>query len=172
MSVTYQEGAKCILKHCHDLHEESKLCRRKFVRSTILSPHSVGIARRFSSINGPVNPSQNFKCNGELASCGCMHSEPQVVLDLVTTVPDIMRKRGYFQYILLCSYSPCTQCANIIINSKVITAVVYDKITEHDLRGEERLRAVMPVLTVRQIEEIAGGSYRGELNFVKRWGNG
>lgn len=163
--IEYREGAKCILKHCHDLHEEPERCKRKFVRSTLLSPNTNGITRVFSRVNGPVR--DNFECSGELANCGCCHSEIKVVQDLLDTA-----HQSYFQYILLCSYSPCTRCANAIIYSDKISAVIYDIMTEHDTRGEERLSQCMPVLTKRQIEEIAVGHYRGELSFVKRWGGG
>jgi len=164
--IDYSEGAKCILRHCHDLNEKPQGCKRKFVRSTILSPHTNGVTRVFSRVNGPTK--DFFECSGELAKCGCMHSEPQVILDLVKSVPDGNR---IFQYIMICSYSPCTSCSNTIIMSNCIDAVIYDKITQHDLRGEERLKQVMPVTTVRRIEEIANGSHRGELCFIKRWGN-
>ena len=165
MSITYQQGARCILKHCQDLNEEPELCKRKFVRSTLLSPHTSGVTRIFSRTNGPVK--DFFECSGELASCGCMHSEPQVIMDLVGSVHNPV-----FQYILLCTYSPCTSCSNIIIASNMIDCIVYDKITQHDLRGERRLDQVMPVITVRKLEEIAAGGHRGELCFIKRWGNG
>lgn len=147
------------------MHEEAKLCKRKFVRSTLLSPNTNGITRIFSRVNRPIK--DFFECSGELESCGCMHSEPQVILDLVESI-----HHPVFQYILLCSYSPCTQCTNIIIASNCINAIIYDKITKHDLRGEERLNQVMPVLTVRKVEEIAADSHRGELCFIKRWGAG
>lgn len=115
-----------------------------------------------SRVNGPVR--ESFECSNELGNCGCGHAEVSAILDLVRSV-----HHPVFQYIMLCSYSPCISCSNAIIMSEVITAVIYDKLTEHDIRGEERLRQVIKVLTVRKIEEIAAGSHRGELSFIKRW---
>lgn len=163
MSITYQEGAKCLLKHCHDLQGEPQGCKRKFVRSTILIPHTNGVTRIFSKVNGPAH--ESFECSGEKGSCGCVHAEQRALKDLLIYTGD----HSHFQYIMLCTFSPCTQCTNAIVESKTITAVVCDKITEHDLRGWERLNSVIPVLTVRRLEEIAGGSHRGELCFIKRW---
>lgn len=162
MSITYQEGSRCILKHCHDLQGESQGCKRKFCRSTILFTHTNGVTRIFSRVNGPVR--ENFECSGEISNCSCFHAEPQVILDLIRSVGD----KHVFQYILLCTYSPCIQCSNLIIASGLITAIIYDKLY-HDIRGEERLSSVMPVITIRRLEEIAGGSHRGELCFIKRW---
>lgn len=160
--ISYSSGARCILEYTYDLHEPAILCRRKFVRSTILSPHTNGVTKIFSEVNGPINTS--FECSGELASCGCCHSEIKVIQKLLQSAPHPM-----FQYILLCSFSPCTQCTNAIIHSEIIDAVIYDKITEHDLRGEERLAKVMPVVTIKRIEEITNGAHRAELCFIKRW---
>lgn len=165
MSISYKQGARCLLKHCFDLHDKSLECKRKFVRSTILSPNTNGITRILSRTNGPVNKS--FECSGEPANCGCCHAEIKAILDLVSIV-----HHPVFQYIMLSSYSPCTSCSNAIIMSNAITAVIYDKIQEHDLRGVERLQQVIPTFTVRKIEEIANGSHRGELCFIKRWGQG
>ena len=162
--ISYKDGAKCILKHTLDLHENPKSCKRKFVRCTLLSPNTNGITRVFSRVNGPIK--DFFQCSNELASCGCCHAEVKVIQDLLSTVHDTY----FFQYILLCSYSPCTSCANFIILSNRIDGVIYDKITEHDTRGEERLKQVMPVITIREIEEIANGSHRGQLCFIKKWG--
>ncbi len=162
MSISYSDRARCILKHCQNLHEEPKLCKRKFVRSTILSTHTSGVTRIFSRTNGPIK--DFFECSGELASCGCMHSEQKVIMDLVGSIHNPV-----FQYLMIISYSPCTQCSNIIIASNMIDCIVYDKITQHDLRGEDRLYQVMPVITVRKLEEIAAGGHRGELCFIKRW---
>jgi hypothetical protein len=52
----------------------------------------------------------------------------------------------------------------------MIDAVIYDKLYNTDPGGEERLKACgIPVLTVREIEDIAAGRHRGELCFIKRW---
>ena len=163
MSVSYVEGAKCILKHCHDLHKGETKCKRKFVRSTLLSIHTGGVTRVFSQINGPIK--DFFECSNKIANCGCIHAEIKLINDVVAT----LKAEYVMQHILLCSYSPCTQCANAIIYCGLIDAVIYDRITPHDLRGKERLWRVLPTFTVRKIEEIASGSHREELCFIKRW---
>ncbi len=164
MGIGYVDGAKCILKHCHDLYGGETKCKRKFVRSTLLSIHTGGVSRIFSQVNGPIK--DFFVCSNEIASCGCMHAEMKIIDDVVATI----KKHFVMQHILLCSYSPCTQCTNSIIHCGRIDAIIYDKITQHDLRGEERLSKVMPIFTVRKIEEIANGFHHGELCFIKRWG--
>lgn len=164
MSISYVEGAKCILKNCQDLHKGKTKCKRKFVRSTILSIHTGGVTKILSEVNGPIK--DFFECSNKIASCGCEHAEQKVIRDLLMTIstwPPV------YQYILLCSYSPCTTCSNAIVGSRIIDAVVYDKITPHDLRGKERLCRVMPTFTVRKIEEMAGGLHHEELCFIKRW---
>jgi len=164
MAIDYKEGALCILKHTHDLHNGETKCKRRFVRATILCPNTNGITKIFSEVNGPIYNS--FECSNELGSCGCEHAEQKVIRELlmsISTWPPV------FQYILLSSYSPCTQCANAIIGSKMINTVIYDRVYETDTRGLEMLSKAMPTLSVKTIEDIAAGQHRGELTFVKRW---
>ena len=52
---------------------------------------------------------------------------------------------------MLCTYSPCTNCANIILQSGIIEGVVYKILTEHDKRGDEFLRKSIDVLTTKEL---------------------
>ncbi len=162
MSIGYVEGALCILKYCNDLREGDTKCKKKYVRCTLLSPNTNGVTRLFSQVSGPSH--ESFECTNRQKNCDCIHAEIKVLYDLlnITSSP-------IFQYILLCSFSPCIRCANAIIYSKIINAVIYDKVYEYDIGGLLMLEKIMPTFTVRKIEEIASGLHRGELCFIKRW---
>ncbi len=53
--------------------------------------------------------------------------------------------------IMVCTYSPCTNCANIIIDSGIVKGIVWDILTEHDKRGAEFLRSAMDVITKAEL---------------------
>ncbi len=162
MSISYKQGSKCILKHCHDLYDGETKCKKKYVRCTLLCPNTNGIIRILSQVSGPSHNS--FECTNLQKNCNCMHAEIKVLYDLIK-----ITSSPIFQYILLCSFSPCVRCANAIIYSKIINAVIYDKVYEYDTGGLLMLEKVIPTFTVRKIEEIASGSHHGELCFIRRW---
>lgn len=120
--------------------ERKQRCLRKSVavvlgKVTYPGPGSIG----FEAVTGAGNgPSSNNPCSGEVGKCGCSHAEPRAILQAL--------RLGFgfgptiFRLIMLSKYSPCTNCANIICDSHVVKAVVYDILTEHDTRGVDILK--------------------------------
>lgn len=93
--------------------------------------------------NGPSR--KGHPCTNVVGGCGCSHSEPRVIIDA--------KFLGYRSdsLVMVCTYSPCTNCANIIIDSRVVKGIVWDILTEHDKRGAEFLRSAMDVITKAEL---------------------
>ncbi len=127
------------LEHDKDWAELQTDCRRKGVGCSL--HHWKGDAFRLFSRkhNGPSRGSH--LCTNVTGGCGCSHSEPRVIRDALF--------QGYRSesLVMVCTYSPCTNCANIIIDSGVVKGIVWDILTEHDKRGAEFLRSAMDVIT-------------------------
>lgn len=106
-------------------------CKRKAVGVAVVWLGVNGeVAEVCRAHNGPAIP--GAVCSGVVGGCGCAHAEPRAVLAAKErTTP---RKP-----ILLSEYSPCTNCANIIIDSQQFQGVVYRTMTEHDVRGWDLL---------------------------------
>jgi len=124
--------------------EERTRCKRKGVGCAL---HNY-TARAFFSNNGPARP--NFGCLNIPGKCGCVHSEPRVVMNA-------LRAGWKSGLIMTCTYSPCETCANIIIDSGVVAGVVYDIMTTYPdrvCRGAEFLRSVMPVITALELKKF------------------
>lgn len=84
--------------------------------------------------NGPPAGFDNDSCRGPEAvgSCGCIHAEANAL---------VKRQPGTTGLVLITTLSPCEHCAGLIINSKAISAVLYQ--TEYrDRSGILRLEAV------------------------------
>lgn len=100
-------------------------CKRKTVHAVFCRWSNRKLVEIRSAMNGPIGG----PCSGEIGKCGCIHAEVALLLN------DPLLARG----ILCVNYSPCTNCANAIIASKRIVAVLYKTLTEHDPRGVEWL---------------------------------
>lgn len=128
--------------------ELNRTCKRKAVAARIVSPQPSGfwltLAREH---NGPAKRRTLDGCSGEKGNCGCCHAEPRAILTALTAFGQ--QRKG----IMLCSYSPCTACANTILSVDFIVAVVYDIATEHDLRGIDLLREVIPCYCIRDLTD-------------------
>jgi deoxycytidylate deaminase len=135
------------IEACKFWAETEQTCLRKAVGVSIIRS---GYNGTFDAVtrnhNGPS--AQGHQCTNIVGNCGCSHAEPRAILNAI--------KRGYGwpdKLILLCTYSPCTNCANVINDSKIITAVVYKILTEHDVRGAELLvKAGLDVITVSDLQ--------------------
>ena len=115
-------------------------CKRKAVGCAMVSFNSFGSLKRHTlGINGPT-----VVCTGVKGSCGCAHAEPRAVMAALREFPGE-------RFVLLCTYSPCTSCANVIVDSEAVRAVVFHHFTDHDPRGLEILLASMPVLSTDQL---------------------
>jgi len=119
-------------------------CKRKGVGCRLINLSSDGMVSHYMAFNGPSL--EKFVCTNEVGNCGCMHSEPKAIMEGL--------KKGFKEkeFIMLCTYSPCTNCANIIINSGIVKGIIYTILTEHDKRGDALLRGSMDVITTWELE--------------------
>lgn len=131
-------------------------CLRKSVGCAAITfdnfkPMTISIA-----CNGSSRP--DHLCSNIVGNCGCSHAEPRLVQNLLK----IGNKIKDMPLIIICTYSPCTNCANIIIDSKLFKGCIYDILTEHDIRGTEFLKETMPILTRKEITESSNDK-------IKKW---
>ena len=82
---------------------------------------AVVFPRDFSEVvaigyNGPPRGLSHDRCNGEPGRCGCVHAEANAIAKLSTRETDL---------VMLCTTSPCVQCASLIINCGRIAVVDY-----------------------------------------------
>ena len=112
-------------------------CKRKFVRASLID-------RRGMVVRSAINGSEG--CRGVLAvgSCGCEHAEQKLLSH--TALGGVA---------IAVTYSPCSVCASLILDSPWIKTVVYEHATEHDLEGIEILqREGVMVLSRAALEEV------------------
>lgn len=96
-------------------------CKRKQVAAVVFpydcsSVYAIGY-------NGPCAGRPNDACTGEPGKCGCAHAEGNAIAKLVHP----LRKA-----ILYTTLAPCEFCANLIVNSGCIDAVLYREIYRSD----------------------------------------
>lgn len=117
---------------------ELSTCKRLIVGAVIFPPD----CSRVLSIgyNGPRRGVPNESCSNSEGDCGCAHAEVNALLKL-----DVHSVWPAFLYTTL---SPCAACANAIVNSGAIVAVIYDK-TYRSTAGLQMLMA-SNVLTVER----------------------
>ena len=138
--------------------ERNQKCKRKAVGcAAVLLNNEVPLAISMKH-NGPSR--EGYECTNEVGNCGCSHSEPRVVQSILNFY------REDDKLILVCTYSPCTNCANIIIDSNLFGGVIYDILTLHDLRGEKFLREAMPVMTKEELNKL---TEREAGDKIKKW---
>jgi deoxycytidylate deaminase len=132
-------------------------CKRKGVGCQLISIREGDIICSLNYVfNGPSV--EDFECSNVTGNCGCMHSEPKAIIVA-------LKKNPLIEWIMLCTYSPCTNCANIIIHSGIVKGIVYDILTEHDKRGDKFLRQSIDVLTLQEII-----NRKSEANaIIERW---
>lgn len=131
--------------------ELQQVCRRKAVGCAVVE--LCGITGVFvpwtHAHNGPSR--QGHECTNVVGNCGCSHSEPRAMLDIKALSATA---KGKPKLVLLCEYAPCTNCANIVLDSGMICGLVYRRETQHDQRGLEYLRSAMPCLSVAELERF------------------
>ncbi len=125
-------------------------CKRKSVGCCIFNKNIT-----LFGWNGPSV--KDNECSNIVGNCGCSHAEPRAIINVLknTMIP-------HSGNIMLCTYSPCTSCANIIIDSGVVSFVIYKTMTEHDTRGAEFLRKAMMINSLKEIEE-------GNYDNIEKW---
>lgn len=117
----------------HYVQPNAKGCRRKAVGvasiyvETILTKDRI-LWNRLASVF--CNGSGQTHCTNERGNCGCVHAEVRAVLWAMRDGRDI---------VLLQNYSPCSNCANLIVESQAVLGVYWKIDTEHDMRGIEIL---------------------------------
>jgi deoxycytidylate deaminase len=127
-------------------------CAAVYFNKDSCEPNMVSISH-----NGPSR--EGHECLNIVGGCGCSHAEPRLV-------QNVLGIKQEMPLIIVCTYSPCTNCANIVIDSKLFKGCIYDILTEHDIRGETFLREAMPVLTRKEIiEAIETENY----DKIKKW---
>ncbi len=120
--------------------EANRTCKRKAVGCSCIEPYSDGgTGRLFLAINGPTERHGKDWCNGIKGACGCPHAEPKLMLKLEHATNSFSLRKS----IIVCTYSPCTNCANVILSSEhvKISRLAFKHLTEHDQRGLEILKA-------------------------------
>jgi len=135
--------------------EKRTACKRKGVGCRLINLYSSGMASQVMAFNGPSL--EKFECTNEVGNCGCMHSEPKAIIEGL--------KKGFKkkEFIMLCTYSPCTNCANIIISSGIVKGIIYTILTEHDKRGDALLRGSIDVVTTAELKSRKANA------IIKRW---
>lgn len=108
-------------------------CLRKTVHCSIVCPVE-GYCSIYRSMNGPVG---EHKCKNIVGGCGCLHAEPRAILNFMQSHEWKMGWSG----IMVCDYSPCTNCASLIIESGCILTVLYETLTDHDPDGVSLLNS-------------------------------
>ncbi len=127
--------------------ERNQVCLRKAVGCAAIVADGEELLPIAMRHNGPSR--KEHKCTNETGNCGCSHSEPRVVIDACNTWCEDEK------LILVCTYSPCTTCANIVIDSGLFGGVIYEILTEHDKRGEKFLREAMPVMSRKELNSLS-----------------
>lgn len=113
---------------------ELSVCRRHSCACVIFNT----LCTRVLSIgyNGPPSDAPHSDCTGEIGTCGCIHAEVNAItkLDAIRAYPAL----------LYSTVEPCHNCANLIINSRVVVAVIYTEACRHDWVTERFERNGIP----------------------------
>jgi deoxycytidylate deaminase len=116
-------------------------CKRKQVGFALVAIGPDGHFREICRAhNGPS--AAGHECSNVVGGCGCGHSEPRLMMAAMRagyTAPQWIDK-----LVVVGTYSPCSFCANAIVDAKIAHVCVYDILTEHDTRGVEILNRGLP----------------------------
>lgn len=122
--------------------EEHRTCLRKSVGCGIYFVNPNVAIKQVQALTTTHNgPSRlTHVCTNVTGGCGCSHAEPRAILEAYRKgwMPGGWDVRS-MKLVMVCTYSPCTNCANIINESGIIHAVCYDILTDHDKRGASLL---------------------------------
>jgi deoxycytidylate deaminase len=141
--------------------ERNQVCLRKAVGCAAVTVINDVPALIYMKHNGPSR--DGHECSNEVGNCGCSHAEPRVVQGAIEGLQDASPN---MPLILLCTYSPCTNCANIIIDSGLFCGCIYSILTQHDTRGREFLKEAMPVMTVGELNKL---TEKDACDKIKKW---
>lgn len=105
--------------------------------------------------NGPAAGESHDTCRGPEAvgSCGCIHAEANAVSK--------MRVRGE-PLVAIMTMSPCELCAGLLINTRSLIGVIYER-EYRDTTGLDRLRrAGIPVASYGSVLAAVKGEFDSE----------
>lgn len=167
-NLTMEQLVKQVILRTFDniktLAEENQVCKRKAVGAAILEVNFKDQEiRHFTAINGPS--SEFNKCKNIVGACGCSHAEPRVIMEFLKK----SKRNGHRgKTILLSTYSPCVNCANIAIDSGIIDVFAYEILAEHWAKEPNNALAIIERSSIRlwtkeQIEKD------GENERIKYW---
>lgn len=136
------EGVQALLKKTWT-DADKRRCSRKYVCAAAMTlvkttPNAHG--RWYWNVewwdDAQNGPSGSHPCSGETGNCGCAHAEPRLIDKLRESIATDAWWTA-IPSILICRYSPCSQCANRIVDQQpdILQMVVYDEVTTHDMRG-------------------------------------
>ena len=132
-------------EYIKELAAENLVCKRKAVGCAILEVHDMHIVKFFAT-NGPSHPKN--ECTNEKGNCGCAHAEPRAIMKYLEGTPKHCLSANN---IIVTTYSPCTPCVNMIIDSGLFGLAVYEILAPHWARATVMLKNVMPVLELNDV---------------------
>ena len=116
-------------KEVKKLAQKQVTCKRKSCGCVILEIDlKQQLIQHYTDVNGASGPKN--KCSNIKGACGCSHSEPRAIMKYLKR-RRLKIKSAHIKTILLTTFSSCVNCANIIIDSKVIDAVSYEFLAKH-----------------------------------------
>lgn len=149
-----------IFNRIYAFAEINQTCLRKAVGCAAIGKEGEIWTTIAQKHNGPSR--EGHECTNEVGNCGCSHSEPRVVIAALKNYCEDKK------LILVCTYSPCTNCANIVIDSGLFGGVIYDILTEHDKRGAEFLEQAFPGRVMSR-EELNKLTEKEASDRIKEW---
>jgi len=132
-------------------HSREQKCKRKTVVATTFkfTQHDQ-VLNLATAANGPAD---GFACKNVVGNCGCSHAEPLCLIRTAKLFPkydNVSRRKS----LMVSTYSPCSACAGLIINSGLIDGYVYVHLTEHDTTGRDLLQGKMPVVSLKDVDQF------------------
>jgi deoxycytidylate deaminase len=91
-------------------------CKRGSCGAIVFPPNFSEVAA--IGYNSPPSGSPNESCTGEEGTCGCVHAEANAVIKL---------KDRTREWLMFSTTFPCQTCAGLIVNCKVIRAVIWER---------------------------------------------
>lgn len=125
--------------------EQESDCLRAKVGVAMCTGTHDDLIMRYLAHNGQVN---NRKCSGEQGQCGCFHAEIRVIMKVWKEVSSFgaeVTKEGMkgfenWNWIIVCKWTPCTTCANFILQYGDFISEWYYEYEYRNPRGMHILR--------------------------------
>jgi tRNA(Arg) A34 adenosine deaminase TadA len=146
--------------------KNNQKCLRKAVGcSTVMVNFRGSVLPVHRAHNGPSLP--DAVCSNIVGNCGCSHAEPRALMESIHHYDDT-------EFMMICTYSPCRTCANMIIDSGVIGFMMYDILTVYadgrengGREGIDMIAQVMPVLTLTDLRSMLAGLSTDTMKVLK-----